>query len=834
MADRLTVDMIVNAISQGFSKVNKDIEGLGDSFGAASVKSQLAANTSAKYDSAVKKLAQNVEAGRITQDQASAAAQRYADRLGLTQQAAIKTASRMDVLKGAMTTVATTAGIVSVAVIGAWKAMTAGAELDAAKRQFDNLAESIGTSGSQLQEELRVAGRGMMTNAETITAASDIINTGLADTKDEAVFLTTAVSRLGLNMNQLTQTLLNDSTMRLDALKLSAERVKQIQDDLKASGATGDLFDQAVFIALQEKMDLLGPAADTAAGGMERFKNRLIDGKDAILQFIGTSTGPAFNKLADYLDDVQARQGDLNDAVRLGIVTQDEANTILRLANRGYDEWERRLAEVRAEVERLNPQLEKTNELQDALNYAAENSVSTYDDIVAMEERAAKARQMQTWMLQREEEQQRALGDALSGGALAFQENLDANRQAAAMAEAYTRQVKAQHDALLLTNEEQERLNALTGDYFTSAVSDGADALVSFNRTVTTTGGLTGEQRANLDELTSAYERTQANIRSLQGGTAGLGLTEEELNKKLEEQYNQLGLLQGPMEALQGVTAEVTGVNEAYTYNQDAINQSLYAAADAAGASANELAILGLATGQLSEEQAIAALKAAALQGKIEELGTAIANGMDPQVAINNLQTFQAHLDAQDFRVRIELDAEPVQKDSGKIKEAVQPVLDDTKAAVGDLGLEFVTMQETATGQFVALNDTMMVSKTEYLDPVLGTVRDLKNDLSALPTDIVIKVRYETSGTPPSAGGSTSGGGNGAPAGSYATGGVVPGPIGRPQLAVVHGGEEVLTPSQRQGRGNITISFAGAVFQGTTAETAGKIAETVAAKIGRL
>ena len=36
---------------------------------------------------------------------------------------------------------------------------------------------------------------------------------------------------------------------------------------------------------------------------------------------------------------------------------------------------------------------------------------------------------------------------------------------------------------------------------------------------------------------------------------------------------------------------------------------------------------------------------------------------------------------------------------------------------------------------------------------------------------------------------------------AYATGGVVPGPIGSPQLAVVHGGEEVLTPQQR-GRGN--------------------------------
>ena len=34
----------------------------------------------------------------------------------------------------------------------------------------------------------------------------------------------------------------------------------------------------------------------------------------------------------------------------------------------------------------------------------------------------------------------------------------------------------------------------------------------------------------------------------------------------------------------------------------------------------------------------------------------------------------------------------------------------------------------------------------------------------------------------------------------FATGGVVPGPFGRPQLAVVHGGEEVLTPEERASR----------------------------------
>lgn len=39
----------------------------------------------------------------------------------------------------------------------------------------------------------------------------------------------------------------------------------------------------------------------------------------------------------------------------------------------------------------------------------------------------------------------------------------------------------------------------------------------------------------------------------------------------------------------------------------------------------------------------------------------------------------------------------------------------------------------------------------------------------------------------------------------YASGGVIPGPLGLPQMAIVHGGERVLTPSQQHGYGNQTI-----------------------------
>jgi hypothetical protein len=52
----------------------------------------------------------------------------------------------------------------------------------------------------------------------------------------------------------------------------------------------------------------------------------------------------------------------------------------------------------------------------------------------------------------------------------------------------------------------------------------------------------------------------------------------------------------------------------------------------------------------------------------------------------------------------------------------------------------------------------------------------------------------------------------------FAAGGIVPGAIGQPHLAVVHGGEEVLTPRQRGGRSGDTYVYAPMFAFGTRAE----------------
>ena len=80
--------------------------------------------------------------------------------------------------------------------------------------------------------------------------------------------------------------------------------------------------------------------------------------------------------------------------------------------------------------------------------------------------------------------------------------------------------------------------------------------------------------------------------------------------------------------------------------NMVAINAALYDQAKAAGASAGQLALLGIATGEFSEEQAKAALKAALLQEKIAQMAKAVTAGdISYSDAIGNIGGFAAELD---------------------------------------------------------------------------------------------------------------------------------------------------------------------------------------------
>lgn len=169
------------------------------------------------------------------------------------------------------------------AASGVWNVLSEGAGLELAQSRFENLAASIGTTADALKGDMAEATQGMMSNAQMVAAASDIISLGLADSGDSVVRLSNLVGQLGWDMQVLTLTMANDSMMRLDALGLSMENVAEKAEALEAAGmSASEAFDLAVIEAGEEKLALLGSAAETSAGKMQKATASIANYTDAL------------------------------------------------------------------------------------------------------------------------------------------------------------------------------------------------------------------------------------------------------------------------------------------------------------------------------------------------------------------------------------------------------------------------------------------------------------------------------------------------------------------------------------------------------------------------
>lgn len=267
-ANREEIDLIVNAISQGFDKVSSEI----------------------------KDTAKETE---MAGDKAKQSSTKWTE------------------LNSALNVAQNAFGKVKRAAQFAYENISEGADLNLARTQFDNLSESIGTTSDSLLFDLKQATSGMVSDAELIVGATDIINLGLADTQEGTVRLATAVSTLGLDMQQVILTFANNSKARLDALGLSVEGVTTKAAELEAQGFQGDAFDEAVLIGLEEKMELFGDAAETTAGQLQILESDWANLTNSLKQGAAEAVGPAIRALVEEAD----AQKLLNEALEKGVIT---------------------------------------------------------------------------------------------------------------------------------------------------------------------------------------------------------------------------------------------------------------------------------------------------------------------------------------------------------------------------------------------------------------------------------------------------------------------------------------------------------------------------------
>lgn len=184
-----------------------------------------------------------------------------------------------------------------------------GAELEYLETKFDNLATSIGTTSDSLLLDLREATRGLMSDSEMMSGATDMMALGLANTHDEAVRLAAVAGALNMSIDHLTLTLTNKSIRRFDTLGVSVagftERVKELEE----AGMDADAaFKEAFLQQAEEQIERVGHAADSAAGAFRRLESGIKDLGDSIKTNFVNIALPAIKIFADELTVINANR----------------------------------------------------------------------------------------------------------------------------------------------------------------------------------------------------------------------------------------------------------------------------------------------------------------------------------------------------------------------------------------------------------------------------------------------------------------------------------------------------------------------------------------------
>jgi hypothetical protein len=488
-----------------------------------------------------------------------------------------------------------------------------GAEMSRAQSQFENLAESIDSTADALLGRLKDATKGMMSDADLIAQAGQIMSLGLAGTEDEVVRLATVVGELGWDMNQTILTLANNSKMRLDALGLSIEDVDaKTQKFIEAGYDMDKAFDMAVLAAGEEKIALLGSAADTAAGKLKMVKTAVENMQNAFIQ--GAAEG-----FADSIsgDELATGLGDAaENAERLGTAIGELVAGAMPIAVKMAEGLAETLSGI-GELVQFDDTLKRAMEAgliteagADVVEkmYAGITTAGTGDSIQSKAAAEAIIKQLETAMIEQAKQSEaweKAQQQMFRGG--------DNSNYAATAA---------------------EEAGAATGEWFTVGFLEG----IQTGGNPYTMGIASQQIEANQAAADLAAEQAEAYAQALE-----------------EQIAAQMARRAETGDAFSTAFADFMDPETAIDFNQ-----VLYDSADAAGASATALATLKIATGELTEEQAQAILQQAAIIDYAERLGEAISSGaVSPEAAVDALLAFQDRLEGGFEGMALEFDITP-------------------------------------------------------------------------------------------------------------------------------------------------------------------------------
>lgn len=503
-----------------------------------------------------------------------------------------KTGAALAGIKGAIVGAGAVAafGALAGAARGAWSVLKEGAALQDLTEDFHALAESAGMAGSSLLTGMTAASGGLMTQAEQMAAASQLITLNLGLTQKQITDLIGASAELGVSMGSVINTINTQSARGYKELGLG---IDDVQARMKALMATGMSTEQANFVAVLDamnaKIDIVGKTSETAEGKMLALGVSFgVAGEQAkllaltLFEAIGgiealAGAGSAFTELTDFITLSQ------------------------QAAAAGVDPW----LIIDAGLTRMNGSLaEGRLMLLDAIS--AINGVGA-----AAGPAAASLATAATWT--------RAFGAEASSADAALL--------------AFAGVIRDTGGAM------QDGASAayVWGDAVARAIGIAKGMQFGRSNGAGTMAYMYAEQMGGWNGVTGAIQATEDAVISFGGSGAAAIDHVAEARSRLANAFSQeIG-----MDAAEGL------INADGLVNMEAVNAALYEQAEAAGATAGQLALLGVATGQFSEEQAVAALKAAILMEKISQVARAVATGdIDFGAAIGEIGAVQVQLDS--------------------------------------------------------------------------------------------------------------------------------------------------------------------------------------------
>lgn len=181
---------------------------------------------------------------------------------------------------------------------------------------------------------------------------------------------------------------------------------------------------------------------------------------------------------------------------------------------------------------------------------------------------------------------------------------------------------------------------AVVTDYSTPLAGADQPLVTPPSLVSTITGGLDAQGLELLDQYQAKITGLEREIFNLESGLGAYGMTQEEVSAKVAEARGEIEYYSALMAPLTAQTGELSTAQVGLTVNVGGVKQAIFDQLVQIGAAPEVIALYGVAIGVMTEQQAIAALSAAAVQIKVEELAQAIADGMPVDQALTDLDSF--------------------------------------------------------------------------------------------------------------------------------------------------------------------------------------------------